>query len=42
MKFLILIFSFGVLVSCSSTKDKKRLAQRIKAEEVRSFEEIYI
>lgn len=40
MKFLILVFSFGFLVSCSSTKDNKRLAQRIEAEEVRSFEEI--
>ena len=40
MKFLLLVLSFGVLLSCSSTKDKKRLAQRIEAEEVRSFEEI--
>ncbi len=40
MKIFILMFSFGILVSCSSIKDKKRLAQRIEAEEVRSFEEI--
>ena len=40
MKFLLLALSFGLLVSCSSTKDEKRLAQRIEAEEVRSFEEI--
>jgi hypothetical protein len=40
MKSLLLLLSFGLLVSCSSKNDKKRLAFRIETEEVRSFEEI--
>lgn len=43
MKTTLLLITLSSLVSCSSanlTKDKLRLAERIQAEEVRSFREI--
>jgi hypothetical protein len=40
MKQLSLLFILGILMSCSSVQEKKNLAERIQAEEVRSFQEI--
>jgi hypothetical protein len=40
MKYLVFLITLGVLVSCSSSKDKRRLGEKIAAEEVRSIQEI--
>lgn len=40
MKLLPLILSLGLVVSCSSAQEKKKLSEKIQAEEVRSFQEI--
>lgn len=40
MKLLSLLLTLGLMVSCSSTLEKKKLTEKIQAEEVRSFQEI--
>lgn len=40
MKLLSLFLALNFLASCSSVQEKKRLSDKIQAEEVRSFQEI--
>ncbi len=40
MKLLSLLLALSLLVSCTSAQEKKRLSDKIQAEEVRSFQEI--
>lgn len=40
MKRLLLGMTLGLLVSCSSAHEKRKLSEKIQAEEVRSFQEI--
>ncbi len=40
MKFVLILFALGCLISCASHKDSRTLSQRIESEQVRSLQEI--